>query len=1305
MKRLLDHIRRHRRVSAGVAAILVGGIALLALRSTESARSDSSAAHAPASSSVVASAARTPDVPTPAAPTSRVAFAARTVHSTAARRHSRLNRATTRRGIPTAAPNTTDLAQALKRSTGLAPTQVTAQSACPATAMGQARCAAEVLVLRSNHSRVRPLARPRAELRPTKPAQTGSATEPQAFTPEYLQQAYDLTGLSSAGGDGDTVAIIDVGDDPTAASDLATYREAYDLGPCGTGCFAKVNENGQSSPLPAENASWQTEESLDLDAVSALCPNCHILLVEASTASWSDLDTAMETAYSMGADQISDSWTDQVPSDELSELESGPYAFPSPPVATVAATGDTGYVSPNPYGDVYPAAFPGVTAAGGTTIAPATGANVRGFGEAVWNDGEGAGGSGCDVNVTKPSYQTDTGCRGRSYSDISADADPETGLLVYDTAAGGWEYVGGTSLATPLIAAYYAITQVDDSTPEWAYTDSGLLNDITSGSNGTCPHHILYICNAGPGYDGPTGVGSISGDVTAGAPGIGGPSIPTSSANTYTASTRNDGATITAGIYPNGLDTTWWIDYWRASGGSVQQTPTSDIGSGAAAVMVTGYPSHLASNTTYDYQLVAKNGDDTVYSYTDSFTTADGTAALPTAAFTSSPTPSVPDSAVTFNASTSTPASGDTITGYSWDFGDPNSADDTATGADPSHVYSSGGAYNVTLIVTDSDGQSESTTQTVIVDAPPTASFTVSPTPPAPGSPASFDSSSSSDSFGTITSYSWNFGDTGANGPGTSTLADPTYTYAASGNYTVTLTVTNDAGQTNTTTQTVTVENPPTVTITEPATSPTVITPGSGVSFSENDSPGSGGSITSCSWNFGDPSSGNSNTATCANPVNHTYMTAGIYTATVTVTDQLGGSASQSVQINVDTPPTASFTASPSQPAPGAVVTFNGSGSSDTVGYVSYSWNFGDSSPTSSSVQPQHSYASPGKYNVVLTVTNDAGESSQATQTVTVDDPPTASLTPSATVVTPGSAVGFQGTGSSPDGESINGYSWNFGDPSSGAQDAATQPDPSHTYASPGVYTVTLTATDDLEVQSAPVSTDITVDATPTAAFTASSNSVTAGSTVYFNGSGSSDSVGTITGYSWSFGDGTGSASEAPSHTYPTAGTYPVTLTVTNNAGQTASQTWSVTVSSVSSPTPPTTTSTPSPTPKPAPAPTPKPLTASLTGAKKQKLAPALAHGVRVSLAVSQATKASFQVTLPVLESRLAGPKHKTGTLVLLRLAQTLGAGNHAIPLKLSRAAARELAGSGPLVLTVKVTLTEASGGTISRTLKITLAR
>ena len=1315
MKQLFGYLRRHLRLSAAVAALVLAALVVFSVHETGSAHASADAAHAPASSGALASSnAIASASPAPALASHRrftalarhgrqqVAAAAQVASRgvTAGRRNTvALTRPSGRHGLRTSPPTSAALALALRQATGLSPAQVTTRDVCPAARPGQATCAAQAIVLRSNGALVRPLVHRGATLGRVRHARSSAgaapangtpvngtpAVAPASGTPAYLEEAYDLSYLSQTQGTNDTVGIVDAYDDPTAQADLTTYRSNYGLPACtGTnGCFTKVNEHGGTSPLPAASSAWDTEISLDLDTVSAICPNCHILLVEANSSSTNDLQKAMQTAANLGAGQISDSWT-------MASTTAPSSNFVPSGVPTVAATGDNGYVGPGE--DNYPAGLAGVTAAGGTSLASASSATPRGFSEAAWS----GAGSGCDLNVNKPNWQTDSGCTGRSYADLSADAEPQTGLEIYDD--GTWELVGGTSLATPLISSYYALTGVTSGSAQWAYADSALLNDITSGSNGSCAADISYICNAGPGYDGPTGVGSISGDVVQGAPGIGGPSIPTGSGNTYTEATRSDGATITGGIYPNGLDTSWWISYWPASGssGNAKQTAATDIGSGTTPVMVTGYPTHLTANTKYDYQIVAENSDGTTDGYTYSFTTAASSSTTPVASFTSTPTASTSGS-VSFNASASTDT-GAAITDYSWDFGDGTSIDDAGTTPTVAHQFANPGTYNVTLIVTNNDGQSETLTQSVTV-------FTFSPGQPTPeNNQVSFNASSSSHSFGSGDTYSWSFvGPAGTNNTTTASGPNPTEPLNR-GNYQVTLTVTNAANQTATSTQTVTVDDPPnasTVSFTTSATS--AITPGTAVDFtataSSPDAPA--GSIASYSWNFGDGTTDANQTGATDT---HSYTAPGVYPVSLTVTDDLGQTYTTPTQnVTVDATPVAAFTSAPDQ-SNYEQIDFDASSSSDSVGTItSYSWSFGDTSAngpgTSTQEDPSYTYASPGTYTVTLTVTNDAGQTNTITEPVTVDDAPTATLTPSTTVTTPGSAVSFTSTAASPaTGGSITNYSWNFGD---GTTLSGTNPDPTHTYALPGNYTVTLTVTDNLgETHTA--SATLTVDSAPNVAFTASANPATAGSTVGFNAGSSSDSYGTITGYSWNFGDGATAAGLAPTHAYADPGNYTVSLTVTNNAGQSATQTGTITVTSVASPTPPTTS-----TPTPTPVPTPKPLTASLTGAKRQKLAPALAHGVKVSVAVNQSTRATFQITLPLFQSKMAhGRKGKNAPVALLQTgARTLGAGSHGITLKLSRAAARELASSGPLVLTVKVTLTGPNGSKLTRTLKITLAR
>ena len=584
-----ERLRRHARLIAGsLALLLVAGIGY-ALRSAGSA----GARPARAVRQVHAIA----PVLAPASKRRAAAAAARAQTTSGGRRQAATAAAVHSRGVQaghstpaphaTPAPTKQALSQSLQQATGLSLTEVTSRPVCPRATPGHATCAAQAVVRRSNGALVHPRVARSSSLGRVSPAASGgaqpaaaaSATPPAPGTPAYLQEAYDLSYLSQNGGANDTVAIVDAFDDPTAEADLAVYRSNYGLPACTTanGCFQKVGQDGSSS-LPAPDAGWDQEIALDLDSVSAICPNCHILLVETNSSLLTDLEAGMETAASLGADQISDSWfgtSGTVP----------PMFHTFAGIATVAASGDYGY--PGAGQDNYPAALPGVTAAGGTSLAAATGPSARGFGESAWSwNGLNGGGSGCDVQFLRPAYQPAEGCGGRAYTDVSADADPDTGLSVYDH--GKWTLVGGTSLSTPLIAAYYAITGVAGTTPQWAYGDSGVLNDVVSGDTGDCAPSIAYICNAGPGYDGPTGMGSISGAVITGAPGVAGPAIGSGSGNTYTQSVAAHSATIAGGIYRNGLDTSWWVEYGTDTTYGHQTTP-SDIGAGSAPVSVTGY--------------------------------------------------------------------------------------------------------------------------------------------------------------------------------------------------------------------------------------------------------------------------------------------------------------------------------------------------------------------------------------------------------------------------------------------------------------------------------------------------------------------------------------------------------------------------------------------------------------------------------------------------------------------------------------------------------------------------------------------
>ncbi|MCX4744126.1 S53 family peptidase [Kitasatospora sp. NBC_01287] len=324
------------------------------------------------------------------------------------------------------------------------------------------------------------------------------------YGPADIQSAYNLASPAAANGAGETVAIVDAQDDPNAEADLAAYRSQFGLPACGSdnGCFSKVDENGGTN-YPSPDSGWAGEISLDLDMVSATCPNCNILLVEANSASTEDLGTAVNQAVALGAKFVSNSYGGSESADEVS-ADSSYYDHPG--VAITASAGDSAY------GVEYPAASPYVTAVGGTSLTQDS--SARGWSESVWGTSASEGtGSGCSAYEAKPSWQTDSGCGNRTVADVSAVADPATGVAVYDTyGASGWQVYGGTSASSPIIASVYALAGAPgaNTTPAAdAYAaDPSALNDVTSGSNGDCGS---YLCTAGPGYDGPTGLGTPNG--------------------------------------------------------------------------------------------------------------------------------------------------------------------------------------------------------------------------------------------------------------------------------------------------------------------------------------------------------------------------------------------------------------------------------------------------------------------------------------------------------------------------------------------------------------------------------------------------------------------------------------------------------------------------------------------------------------------------------------------------------------------------------------------------------------------------
>jgi subtilase family serine protease len=319
-----------------------------------------------------------------------------------------------------------------------------------------------------------------------------------SYTPSDIESAYNLP--SSTNGTGVTVAIVDAFGYPTAESDLAKYRTTYGLPACGSGngCLRIVNQMGGKHPLPPPNVGWDHEQSVDLDMVTAACPNCNIILVQARNNSFLNLLYAYRRAAKMGASIISNSYAGECPSTKMKNCLYAAYTLPG--VIGLAAADDSGYWGPNV--NVVPAGLPSIISVGGTSLVHAS--NSRGWSETVWS----GTGSGC-TSFVKPHWQTDTGCSGRTSNDAAAIGDPSTGVItVYNNA---FYVYGGTSVATPILAGVYALAgnagQI--TAAQSLYANPGDLNDVTSGSNGSCTP--AYICTGEVGYDGPTGMGTPNG--------------------------------------------------------------------------------------------------------------------------------------------------------------------------------------------------------------------------------------------------------------------------------------------------------------------------------------------------------------------------------------------------------------------------------------------------------------------------------------------------------------------------------------------------------------------------------------------------------------------------------------------------------------------------------------------------------------------------------------------------------------------------------------------------------------------------
>ncbi|HEV2973533.1 MAG TPA: S8 family serine peptidase [Solirubrobacteraceae bacterium] len=432
-----------------------------------------------------------------------------------------------------------------------APSPATASTPSPATHRISALCAEPP----PEHSGCLGL-----RLASDEPATEHKSPIPRSLSPANVLAAYGLSGVTPPSTQ--TIALVDAYDDATAEADLAKFDSRFGLPACteANGCFRKVNQNGAAAPLPASSRvverGWAQEIATDVEVAHGVCQSCRMLLVEANSNENSDLYAAEQTAVALGANEISNSWGGKEPGSDNR-------AFNHPGVVITAAAGDEGYLDwltgkPSKAAQ-YPASSPHVISVGGTRLArnAETGAWEE---ETVWNDGgasggllegAGAGGGGCSARFAATSWQqsvpdwSSVGCGSmRAVADVAADADPYTGVAVYDsteTPEGekGWAMIGGTSVASPIIASVFALAGGSHGVAYPSQTlyenllgDPASLHDVGSGSNGeclqppseetgestctaaeeatqSCSSHA--VCLAGAGYDGPSGVGTPDG--------------------------------------------------------------------------------------------------------------------------------------------------------------------------------------------------------------------------------------------------------------------------------------------------------------------------------------------------------------------------------------------------------------------------------------------------------------------------------------------------------------------------------------------------------------------------------------------------------------------------------------------------------------------------------------------------------------------------------------------------------------------------------------------------------------------------
>jgi streptogramin lyase len=508
----------------------------------------------------------------------------------------------------------------------------------------------------------------------------GSGVE-GGLDPKDLQSAYKIP---ATGGSKETVAVIDAYGDTYAESDLAKYRERYGLPECKREnskkelvyCFRKINEEGEEGNYPEERpaSTWGAETALDIEMVSAICPECKILLVEASSELPAQTAASVEKAVTLTkkpATVVANSYGYPESNEERCPAKKGcieySAAYTHPGIPIVASAGDTDYddqASLKKWEAAnWPASSPDVIAVGGTFLSELSGSS-RGWTESVWHTvnsetGEERGtGSGCSIYEPKPSWQTDKGCVRRTDNDTAAVAED---VSIYSTPyEGGWGSVGGTSASAPLIAGIEA--HASEATKllgaEALYKKPGMLFHVSEGTNGTCGaegSETYYLCHATKeGYNGPTGMGAPDGVFESVVPGA---------ATGLASNVTGKEAALNGVVNPNGAATEYYFEFGTTKTYGTKTTAVS-VGSEERDFGETKTITGLHPNTEYHFRIVATNSKGTTEALDQTFKTPQippENTALPVAS------PETPDQAVPETTTTGTWLNEPTGYTYQWE--------------------------------------------------------------------------------------------------------------------------------------------------------------------------------------------------------------------------------------------------------------------------------------------------------------------------------------------------------------------------------------------------------------------------------------------------------------------------------------------------------------------------------------------------------------------------------------------------------------------------------------------------------------